>query len=460
MEPLCARTRDEVPTKALFVIKSLRSALCVLSFLSIISVCASAYELTGRISSDLYSYQGSNDDHLRPYLRFNGNMIAWRAADGRTVAFHTSLRWTTDFRDRLPGDPSLFVYDAYAQIRNIPRNTDLYLGRQFVYSGVGSALMDGARVQYRPLGNMRFEVFGGSSVSSEDPEKVRSVGDELVVGAHVSGRPARATDVGASWMLRRHGGETSFHRVGVDAAQYMRAAEVYGRVAYDVADVRLADVLARAIYRPGPWYVSGEYLFREPSVPANSIFTLIDFKRYQIARVEARRRVWRRISVTALVLADVTSSDDTWRTGVGVSSPMYSLSWIHQTGYAGENDGVSGYLNLRLNQQWECFASANLFRYRVQLEQRERSDAYASSAGARWRPGYGLSVRAEVQYLRNAVMKDDSRIFLQIAKDFSIRDASSSGTMRGDAGSSGMTGLSQSSPARRDTGPNSRRTAQ
>ena len=109
------------------------------------SAPANAYELNGRITGDLYSWQGPEQDHIRPYIRFWGDMLVWRSPEGRSVRLHTSLRWTTDFADKLTSDPSLFVYDAYAHFRGVPSNTDWYLGRQFVYSGVGSALLDGGR---------------------------------------------------------------------------------------------------------------------------------------------------------------------------------------------------------------------------------------------------------------------------------------------------------------------------
>ncbi|NIO27682.1 MAG: hypothetical protein GTO29_03910 [Candidatus Latescibacteria bacterium] len=392
----------------------------ILIILLIFPFPADSYELTGRISSDLYAYQGSNDDHIRPYLRFRANMLAWRAEDGRSLRFHTSLRWTSDFADKLTSDPELFVYDAYAHLSGLPTWTDVYVGRQFVYTGVGSALMDGGRLHFRRAKNLSLNVFGGSSVSSEDPDKVRSLDDDLVLGGHFIARPDRATKLGLSWMLRRRDGDQSFHRVGIDVDRLFGPAEIYGRVSYNAADLRLAEILTRAVYRPGAWYVSGEYGWREPFVASNSIFALIDFKEYRIGRVEARRRVWRQLSVLANVQADLSSDEDAWRTGIGVSTPLVSVSWIHQTGYAGDNDGVSGHVNVRLNDRLDCYASANLFRYRVQQEQVERSDAYASTAGLRWRPGWGVTIVTEGQYLRNAVLKDDSRFLLRISKDFSI----------------------------------------
>jgi hypothetical protein len=382
---------------------------------------ADSFELNGRISSDLYAYRGVEDDHLRPYLRFYGDMLAWRTMTGRSLRLHTSLRWTSDLSDKLPSDPELFVYSAYAHLAKFLPQTDMLIGRQFVYTGVGSALMDGGSIHFRRYQNLSLNLFGGSTVSSEDPEQIQSPGDHLVVGGRFTARPDKATRMGLSWMLRRRDGDESFHRIGFDAGRFIGPGEIYGRTSYNAIDHRLAEILARATYRPGKWYFSGEYYWREPFVASNSIFTLIDFERYQIGRLEARRRVWKSLSLVTHIQTDFTGDDDIWRAAFGFSTPRLSLLWIHQTGYGGDNDGISGHANVALSERWSCYASANLYRYRVQLEQLKRSDAYASTVGVRWRANWGITIQAEGQYLRNAVFKDDGRFLLRIIKEFSLR---------------------------------------
>ena len=76
---------------------------------------------------------------------------------------------------------------------------------------------------------------------------------------------------------------------------------------------------------------------------------------------------------------------------------------------------------MQIDNRWECYVTANLFQYRVQQEQEDRSDSYATTLGVRWRPVVGLSVRVEGQYLRNAVQKDDWRAFFRIAKNFAFK---------------------------------------
>jgi len=402
------------------VIKFPRAGLAALLLLSLIAVCGDAYELSGRISSDFYSYQSADQDHLRPYLRFNGNLLAWESADGRSLRIHSSVRWTSDFSDQLWSDPQLFVRDLYAHLSQVIPRSDLYLGRQFVYNGVGSALIDGGRVRIRPIQAVTVDFFGGSSVSSEDPETVRSLDDNLVVGARLGARPDRASRLGLNWMWRRREGQTSVNRIGLDADRRLGRAEVFGRVAYNAADLRLAEILGRAMYRAGKWYVSGEYMWREPSVASSSMFSLVDFDRYSIGRLEARRTVWRDISILAHVQTDLSDGNDSWRTGLGLAGRFYSLSYTRQSGDGGDSDGLSGYLNLRITPRWECYANANLNQYRVQEEQGERSDAYASTFGVRWKAGRGVSVRSEIQYLGNAVSDGDVRFLLRINKSFSI----------------------------------------
>jgi hypothetical protein len=397
----------------------------IVPILVLVSACispatAGASGFKGRVTGDLYSWQGSGQDHVRPYFRFWGDYLAWRNPEGRSVRFHASLRWTSDFADKLTTDPSLFVYDAYAHLRGLPSGSDLYVGRMFVYSGVGSALMDGGRVQYRYNKLVDFNFFGGSSVSSEDPETIRSFDEFLVLGGRLGTRAVSRTPFGASWMLRRREGGTSFHRVGADATRLFDSGELFGRAAYNITDRRLAELMARAVYRPGLWYFSGEYFRREPVVASNWIFTLIDFTNYQTGRVEARRQVWGQLSVLAQAQVSYADDEDTWRGRLGIIAPSYSLAWVHQTGYAGDNNGISGYINRPITKQLDGFVTANLFRYRVQLEQTDRSDAYATTFGMRWRMGYGMAVRAEGQYLRNAVMEDDWRFLVRISKNFSV----------------------------------------
>ena len=379
------------------------------------------------MSNDVYLFQRGDENHVQDFVRLRGSLLAWRGTDGRKLEFHTSLRWKTDLADKNADESQLFVYDTYARCSGLLPRSVVTVGRQFVYSGAGSALIDGGRITYRPSRKSSLEFFTGSSVSSTDPEDVRSIGDYLVMGTRAGLRVSGSARAELDWLLRKREGQTSFHRASLDALYLYRNAELFGQMSYDLADLRVAEFRGRVVYRPHLWYFSAEYTQREPYVPSNSIFAIINFDRYNLARFEARRRVWKSWSVISHLRTDLREDETTWTTGLGIAGEFFSLQWIHQTGYGGKNDGISGNLNLPVGSSLVCYATAHLYQYRIQTQLDDRLDSYAWSAGVEWRTAYDLSVRAEGQYLRNAVYEDDTRFFLRVAKDFSAGSKSKGG---------------------------------
>jgi hypothetical protein len=357
-----------------------------------------AIGLGGQVSSECYITDENDSTHVRPFERL-------RTGD-----------WSGD---KLT-DPQTFVYDAYIKLAGVPKGMTFRAGRQFAYNSIGSTLVDGLRIQFQRNRRIQVDLFGGSTVAADDPETIQSPGDFAVVGGRLSAQPNNRLRLGLNWFLRRADGFTAAHRAGVDAETDINRFRLYGRFIYNVAGLRVGGLLLRASYAPPKWYLSGEFDWREPSVSANSIFSLIDFHRYRELRFEAQRTVWRRLAVVGQLHAELFENDDSWRAGIGVRTDNVSVVWRHQEGFGGENDGLYGFANVRLARQWDCFATANAGRYRVQEEQTDKNDSYSGSLGLLWRPGQGWSARAEGQYLRNAVMKKDLRLLIRVSKDFSV----------------------------------------
>jgi hypothetical protein len=385
---------------------------------------AFAVELNGRLNSDLYTYEQNEQSHVRPYLGVRADLIGWRGPDNKSFSLHTYFRWRTDLSDKLATDPKMFVYHSYFRFAGIIKKTDLYLGRQFVYCSVGSALLDGVRIRLKPSAKLQLVLFGGSTVSSQDPEKLRSFSDFGSLGGRLAIRPRSSFGLGLNWMLRKRDGQVSYNRLGLDGEKTSGQFQLYARTSYNISSRRLAEILTRISYPHSGWYFSGEFDWHEPSVPENSLFSLIDFQYYREIRLDVQRTVLPNLTAVSQMEISLLEGEDSWRTTLGVRTSFYGISLHHKGGYGGDNDGVSGFMNLRLNRQWEVFASANLYRYRVQEEQEERSDSYASSLGLIRRFGRGVTVRGEVQYLRNAVQKDDLRFLIRLAKDFSFNSNS------------------------------------
>jgi hypothetical protein len=320
----------------------------------------------------------------------------------------------------LKDDPQTSVYDAYVRLKDIPKGASLYLGRQFVYTAVGSALLDGVRAKYRLGQSLEFQIFGGSRVSRLFPEKIRSLSDNGSFGGRAGYLLTSTIRFGLNWMWSRSNGDLAFHRAGLDAEKTLDRGRVYSRLTFDVAGRRLDEFLFQASYRPGPWYVGGEFTTREPRVAYNSLFSLIETSQRQEARASIQRTVWRQLAVLTQMQVSFLGDDRVWHGSIGVRSTNYHIAWRQQGGDGGDRNGLVGYVSHVYHDRWEFFATADVSRYRVQPEQEVRSDAYAASLGVRWRSGGGLSAGLEGQYLRNAVDTEDYRLLLQVRKNFSL----------------------------------------
>lgn len=388
----------------------------------------SAAELNGQFASELYLTETGGQNHLRPYQRLRTDLTILPYRDGKTLIFHSYLRWTADFYNKKLRDPRTFVYDTYLKLTGVPDGAAFYLGRQFVYNGAGSVLMDGVRFKYQPVRQVSLDLFGGSSVSRLDPEQIRSISDFGTVGGRLSIRKLIPASIALNWMLQKSDGYVVSHRAGIESRILLGNSEIYGSFIYNLANLRAAGVVLNSSFFVGKWRLSGEFLWREPSVSSNTLFSLIDFQRYQEVRLSAQRRVWKFLSVIGQTHVSMFENDQSWRTGIGLRSDVFSIIWRHQEGYGGMNDALYGNLNLRFRKRWDVYAGANLGRYRIQEMQDDRSDSYASRLGARWRAGHGIMASTEVQYLRNAVESHDVRLYFRLSVDFSWKKKRGEGT--------------------------------
>lgn len=340
--------------------------------------------------------------------------------DRGRISFKTYLRWTTDVLDTGPDDPQLFVYDAYLRYRAPRRLGELSLGRQFVYSGVGSDLLDGVRLRAGPFHRAGLDLFVGSSVDRLNPENIRSLTDFSVLGGRLSYRPITALPVALSWHRRERDGELSFHRLGLDGSYLWQRVRIYGRLARNMINNGFATVQIRTGYRNRPWYISAEYLYREPLVSGNSVFSLIDAHSWRQLRFVGQRSLPHRLNLNTQLQLGLFEDDNTRRVGLGLSSVHWRADWFHQSGRGGDNDNLRGSVNLSPISGWNCYGSLSLSWYRVQAQQADRSVAHSIAVGASRRIAGTYALRIEVQMLRNAVQSNDTRLYVRFSRDFSV----------------------------------------
>jgi len=386
---------------------------------------AGAVEMSGRISSSLYGWERSDNNYWRGYIGFNSNTTFWREGRARSLSFHNNLRWTGNLATSESGIPQTYVYDVYLRLSGYPSGSTFYLGRQFAYNTLGSSLIDGLRANVRVHRTVDLDLFGGSTALHEKPEKIQNFSDYGTLGGRIEYHRSQSFRVALNWLQQKSYGSVSRHRVGVDAWKELRKCEFYGRVSYDLLNSDLAGALARAIVRPDKWCLSAELDWRKPSVDGNTVFSLIDADPYKGMRTEITRVIRRDLRLLGQFHVERVGGDNAWRTLLGLRTTRFMLGWIHRAGYGGESDGVQGQININVRPNLELYGTAFLSRYFIQPESPDKIDAYSSSAGLLWRPGSAIQIRTEGQYLRDAVDKNDVRLFVQIVKAFDLKAARS-----------------------------------
>ena len=405
----------------------IKAAVCSRAFILIALICLalasslSASELKGRFSSSLYGYENSTETHWRPYLGLNSTAVLYEADRSRNLSFESYFRWTNDFSDRLPSDPHLYLYHAYFKLTGYPTGSKIYLGRQFVYSAVGSDLIDGLRVKYRLDARIELEFYGGSRVLQDETGTVQDLSGYGLIGGRVGFKPSASYNVGVNYLMRRDLGDVGRHRVGLDGLWSFRRTDLYARTYAEMATWQLGGFLARLSSRPRGWYLSAEFDWRRPSIEANSIFSVVETDRYRGMRAEISRNLGRGCQLVAQAQFEMFDIEDSRRSLLGIRTAQYFVAWQHNEGYGGSSDGLRGYATVNLRKGLEAYWSGYFSQYKIQETQSNDLDAYSSSLGINWRAAQDLQARLEGQYTRNAVDNSDIRLFLRFTKSFAFK---------------------------------------
>jgi hypothetical protein len=294
------------------------------------------------------------------------------------------------------------------------------IGRQFIYSNLGAALVDGGKLQVKLRNILAFDVYGGSQVQSSQPDKIKSLTDFGMAGVRFSGKFDNWSNWGVEGLLRKYEGSVSYSAVGIDLSRTRAVSQMYAQAAYDIANSRLALVRGRLSLNPKKWYLSGEFIWREPIVRANSLFSVVSFDRYRLARLGLRRNLKGQVALDGSASLSFSSSTTTLYSMLGFTGGNWGIGWRHQNGRGTSSNGVYGFVSFNLSRRWSVFGNTDLSRYRIQELQESLNDAYSASAGLSFRPGSDFTIRAEGQVVRNAVSTSDVRLFIRILKGFTL----------------------------------------
>lgn len=376
--------------------------------------------LNGSLSSDWYFLQDSTFNRVQSYNALRAT-LSLPSSSTKYLLVRTNLRWRKDLDNSPAAISQLYVYETYLQCSGPIKRTNVWIGRQFKYSNLGSALIDGGTIQVKFGRRLQVEAFGGSQVLGAKSDKIRSFSDYGMAGVRLSGRLDPTTSWGVDGMLRRYDASVSYSVAGIDISHTYKTFQSFAQAAYDIANHRVAVLRARANLNPNQWFFSGEFIWREPMVRSNSLFSVVAYDRYRLARVGLRRTLHGSLGVDGSANLSFAGTTTTLYSTLGLAAGNWGFGWRHQHGRGTLSNGAYGYVSLDLTRQWSVFGNTDLSRYRVQELEESLIDAYAATAGISYRAGSEFTIRAEGQFLRNALSRSDWRLFLRVAKGFSIQ---------------------------------------
>lgn len=243
-----------------------------------------AASVAGRASTVLEWFDSADEDTAIPvyqYLNFNAKNIA-----GKQWNFGFYGRISTDLTDEVDADSRL--YYANLEKRDLLKNLDLKLGRQFISTTAGASLMDGAAIDYRDLGPFKLSLFGGGDNSYYGDYSA----DDLIFGGEIAADLFKALDLGLSYVQKRDNGDVSHEFVGLDADVEFLQINVFNETQYSLLTEEVTYSLWGAGYYPdAPWSLRAEYLYSLPVFSSTSIYSVFAVDEYKEAMLEGNYRI-------------------------------------------------------------------------------------------------------------------------------------------------------------------------
>ncbi len=399
--------------------------------------------VSGRFVTTFYSYQ--------QYDTSNTAKLSLRGFEAMQLNFgtgnyqlHTYLLATNDFVTKLPNDPLLRAANLYFEARNIGHVLDLKLGRQPVFSRVGVSSFDGLSANARLLGDkISLFAFGGAlPPMNERVELNTDLKDNMLYGAQAYYSPFDNFRIGGAYVDKNFkppsyytyrlsesyntpGAQDSIlinpdaianRFVSGDLFYYTNKISGYFRMDYDLNlyDINRTEVTFR--YSPFTTFSANVgYYHRNANLPYNSIFSVFDHSGTDELDLGANYLFTNDITAFASYDRIFYTGANSNQVTVGTSIYLFTLSYSHNDGFAGNLNGLNAqFIYPFMNQKFVVIASASATDYKVLQELTTTSRLYSGSLGLTYRPIKLLSMTLQGQYYQDPVFKNDLRGYLQV----------------------------------------------
>lgn len=176
------------------------------------------------------------------------------------------------------------LYYLYGDYRDLFNKVDIRVGRQFVNSAAGDAIIDGGKIDLKNVGPVAFTVLGGRNVIFGLNGELSNGGDAVFgVAGDLVGFKGTDLEMGyfAKWTENTDGPVRE--TLGASFKQYLfNNLKLYSNARYDLYGEVFSEVLAGVKYFPvANLVLTGEWFQSYPTFDADSIFAVFAVSRYQ-----------------------------------------------------------------------------------------------------------------------------------------------------------------------------------
>jgi len=250
---------------------------------------------TGRLTTVLEAYQNAFGNTSTPVYEYLNLTVFDPYGIGDRSYFHFYGRLADD----LSGEDDTVdsrLYSAYLDVQELFKSTDARLGRQFLYTTAGTALMDGADIRFKGIGDMvDFRLYGGGDVKFvEDYDE-----GDAVYGMALDLVGLKSFNAGISYLRKLSGWDLVRESAGADINYHLRdVARFYVDGRYDMMAKSMQQYNVGARFFIGnATTVTADYAYNLPVFDADDIYSVFAVAEYTEARLALEHRFSRWVTV-------------------------------------------------------------------------------------------------------------------------------------------------------------------
>ena len=348
---------------------------------------------------------------------------------------------TDDFSSDLNTGTTLRIFDLYADYKKTLFSSDIRIGRQFVFAGVGRGPIDGIRLSFNSRENGKLLLYAGTMAPAVNPDNIDSWNESNIFGGELTAYYLLGNVMKFSFVRRSRKVEPfelSFPRFGISSLNpsslqrqaaginiarslsdnmslYLRGDFGIGEGALDKSVSMDRGEIALTHNKRNSHYLTLEFLNRKPLVYVNSFFSNFSslLRRSNELSVSFDKKtaenLWLNSKIAFVIYGTSSESEgaNSLRINSGFKFKSFSSGLIFRNGYGGDWLGLNaGYygqvmqsLSLRIDGEWSMFS---LTSYDLGND-KDESIAFSLRTGINWRFNRHVSLDAEIQSLSQSI---------------------------------------------------------